>query len=66
MAIPGAPLRLAVVFCAALVFAASSITHCAVAVTAESLSGAGSTFSAHLYKQWIKVYQSERPSVSIT
>src|SRR5438477_2858967 len=66
MAIPRASYRrLAVVFCAALVTAASS-THRAVAATAESLSGAGSTFSAPLYKQWIKVYQSERPSVSIT
>jgi phosphate transport system substrate-binding protein len=44
----------------------SSITHRAVAVTAESLSGAGSTFSAPLYKQWIQAYHSERPSVSIT
>ena len=33
---------------------------------AESLSGAGSTFSAPLYQQWIKVYERERPSVSVT
>jgi phosphate transport system substrate-binding protein len=30
------------------------------------LSGAGSTFSAPLYQQWIKAYQGERPSISIT
>jgi phosphate transport system substrate-binding protein len=56
--------RLALVVCAALVCAVSS-AHRAVAATGESLSGAGSTFSAPLYKQWIKAYQSERPSVSI-
>ena len=44
----------------------SSVAHQAVAATTESLSGAGSTFSAPLLKQWIKVYQSEHPSVSIT
>jgi phosphate transport system substrate-binding protein len=32
----------------------------------QSLSGAGSTFSAPLYQQWIKVYERERPSVAIT
>ncbi len=32
----------------------------------ETLSGAGSTFSAPLYRQWIKAYEQERPSVSIT
>src|ERR1700749_1743713 len=41
-------------------------THPAVAMPTESLSGAGSTFSAPLYQQWIKIYQREQPSVSIT
>jgi phosphate transport system substrate-binding protein len=31
-----------------------------------SLQGAGSTFAAALYKQWIETYQHEHPAVSIT
>lgn len=54
----------ALVFCAALTCSIAA-AHRAVAVTAESLLGAGSTFSAPLYQQWIKVYQGEHPSVSI-
>jgi phosphate transport system substrate-binding protein len=57
--------NLAFLLCAALV-AAESSGHAAIAMAAETLSGAGSTFSAPLYQQWIKVYQSGHPSVSIT
>jgi ABC-type phosphate transport system substrate-binding protein len=57
--------KLALVFCAALVSTVES-AHRAGAATPESSSGAGSTFSAPLYQQWIKVYQGEHPSVSIT
>ena len=57
--------KLALVFSAALACFVA-IAHRAVAVTAESLPGAGSTFSAPLYQQWIKVYQGEEPSISIT
>jgi phosphate transport system substrate-binding protein len=52
-------------FCAVLACAGLSV-HRAGAATAESLSGAGSTFSSLLYQQWIKAYQTEHPSVSIT
>ena len=51
--------------CVALIAALSS-TDRAVAVVTESLSGAGSTFSAPLYQQWIKAYERDRPSVAIT
>src|SRR5215472_6587005 len=54
---------------------ASLLYAVAVAATADcvaaapddvSLRGAGSTFSAALYKQWIATYQHEHPTVSIT
>jgi phosphate transport system substrate-binding protein len=32
----------------------------------EALRGAGSTFSAALYKQWIETYHQDHPQVSIT
>jgi phosphate transport system substrate-binding protein len=56
--------KLALVFYAALAFSVAS-AHRAVAGTPDTLVGAGSTFSAPLYQQWIKVYQREHPSVSI-
>ena len=56
---------LASLLCVALIAALSS-TDRAVAVVTESLSGAGSTFSAPLYQQWIKAYERDRPSVAIT
>jgi phosphate transport system substrate-binding protein len=38
----------------------------AAAMNETSLHGAGSTFSAALYKQWIEIYHQEHPLVSIT
>jgi phosphate transport system substrate-binding protein len=66
MPIARAALRrmLALLFCAAVASAAAP-AHRAIAATAESLSGAGSTFSALLYQQWIKSYSTEHPAVSI-
>ena len=67
MPIPCASLRRKLVLVFSVALACSVATaHRAVAVMAESLSGAGSTFSAPLYQQWIKVYQGEEPSISIT
>jgi ABC-type phosphate transport system substrate-binding protein len=48
-------LMLASWLCAALAVIVLSADR-AVAVITQSLSGAGSTFSAPLYRQWIKVY----------
>jgi phosphate transport system substrate-binding protein len=52
--------------CATLL-ASASPTHQVLAASNEmSLSGAGSTFSAPLYNQWIEAYHRVRPDISVT
>ena len=56
----------ALAICATLLTSASP-THQVLAASNEvSLSGAGSTFSAPLYNQWIEAYQQVRPDISVT
>jgi phosphate transport system substrate-binding protein len=57
----------AIAICAAALVAAASPSHCADAATTDlSLSGAGSTFSAPLYKHWIEAYHEVRPEVLVS
>ena len=53
-------------FCLASIVATSPLPPAAAATSEVSLRGAGSTFSATLYKDWIETYHRERPAVSIT
>ena len=60
-------LRIATSVLCAMVATAASPEHTAgAAINDILLHGAGSTFSAVLYKQWIEAYHRERPAVSIT
>ena len=52
--------------CLASIVATSPLPPAAAATSEVSLRGAGSTFSATLYKDWIETYHRERPAVSIT
>ena len=54
------------VLCAAVAAAAVSEHRAGAAADEISLHGAGSTFAAALYKQWIETYHREHPAVSIT
>src|SRR5215813_5027399 len=45
---------------------AISVSPSRPAIADTNLRGAGSTFSAALYNQWIETYQREHPAVSIT
>src|SRR5215469_1062493 len=53
-------------FCLASIVATSPLPPAAAATSEVSLRGAGSTFSATLYKDWIETYHREHPAVSIT
>jgi phosphate transport system substrate-binding protein len=52
--------------CAAGTVAAIAHHPAGAAMTETSLHGAGSTFSAALYDQWIEAYHRDHPTVSIT
>ena len=50
--------------CLTYIVATSPLPSAAAATSEVSLRGAGSTFSATLYKDWIETYHRERPAVS--
>src|SRR6516162_9002012 len=58
--------RLAIIPCTLLVAIASPARRAGAATPELSLSGAGSTFSAPLYKHWIEAYRRVRPQISVT
>src|SRR6516165_660543 len=53
-------------FCLASIVATSPLPPAAAATSEVSLRGAGSTFSATLYKDWIESYHQTHPEISIS